>query len=374
MKKMLIRIISISLIILSVYIFTFIFEAESNLGENGYIILFTIVLIAGIVIWQFADENSYNTWVDTVKLISDTEGLTVETIFEAFKELDTVLGKPWLAEAALLSLKVKCLVFGPNIDGEFIYLYPVTSNSMSLNFSDDPSFIAPLDGEDWPLLEHEQTLQEPNDTDTIIRHRFSTAYIMSDLVGKIQYFRDTGEVDLKPVGVETEKDIYLFDEEFTWNGQDFYLYDSHMNMRMQITAPIPCKTFTITDLDNDAKIFKITKRIFHILPHYDMYEDGVKIGRIKKKLVLHHDHFIANTVYGKLELVKLNAMIGQNYQITIDKKPIGTIARNLDLKIDNVVFDNYVLTVNDPQFLSLITAMGVMVARETSRDRLMFWT
>jgi len=63
-------------------------------------------------------------------------------------------------------------------------------------------------------------------------------------------------------------------------------------------------------------------------------------------------------------------MLGQNYQVTIDNQPIGTIARNLNINLKNMIFDNYVLTVNAPKSLLLMTAMAIMTARERSRDQM----
>ncbi|OEU69417.1 MAG: hypothetical protein BA863_13130, partial [Desulfovibrio sp. S3730MH75] len=201
------------------------------------------------------------------------------------------------------------------------------------------------------------------------RYKFSATYMLPVLVQKISQFRDKKSADLTPILLDKDVQIYMFDEEFRWTGQDFYLCDPQGNQEMRIVSQIPYKTFNIYDAESEENIFTLTKRIFHILPHYDMYANGQKIGRIKKTLCLHHDYFVADTIYGKLELKKMNAMFGANYQVMIDGAPIGTIAEKMNLNIANVLFDNYVLTVNDPKYLVLMAAMSVMAARESRRDQ-----
>lgn len=366
-KKVALRLAAIALMLGSAYPFILAFSAETDFAETGYIICALILLIAGLVLWQFSDQKSYNAWNDTVKLITGTSGLTIEDVFEAFKDLDTVLGKPWLGN--IQTIRGKCMIFGPNADGEYVYLQSRGKNSMHLAFSNFTSFIKPPEKEQWRLTpEPEQPI--PEDVDSILRYRFASLFILPELVDRITRFKDTGSADLAPMDGQMPKDMYLFYEEFRWLGQDFFLYDTQQNKRMKIVSPMPCKTFTLSDMEDGTQVFKLTKKIFHIMPHYDLYERGIKIGRIKKKLVLHHDHFIGNTRYGKLELKKMNAMVGQNYQVTIDNKPIGTIARNLNINLVDMIFDNYVLTVNAPEYLPLMTAMAIMAARERRRDQM----
>ncbi len=47
---------------------------------------------------------------------------------------------------------------------------------------------------------------------------------------------------------------------------------------------------------------------------------------------------------------------------------LGTIMENLEFTLHNVVFDNSVIIAYDKEYLPILTAMAVMVARELARD------
>lgn len=55
--------------------------------------------------------------------------------------------------------------------------------------------------------------------------------------------------------------------------------------------------------------------------------------------------------------------------MTLNGKTLGTILDNLDLKMENIVFDNAVIIAYEEKYLPLLAAMAVMVARELARDR-----
>lgn len=58
-----------------------------------------------------------------------------------------------------------------------------------------------------------------------------------------------------------------------------------------------------------------------------------------------------------------------NFCVTLNGKTLGTILDNLDLKMENIVFDNAVIIAYEEKYLPLLAAMAVMVARELARDR-----
>ena len=72
---------------------------------------------------------------------------------------------------------------------------------------------------------------------------------------------------------------------------------------------------------------------------------------------------------GKLELTEYAGSIDHNFCVTLNGKTLGTILDNLDLKMENIVFDNAVIIAYEEKYLPLLTAMAVMAARELARDR-----
>lgn len=71
---------------------------------------------------------------------------------------------------------------------------------------------------------------------------------------------------------------------------------------------------------------------------------------------------------GRLELIEYAGTIGRNFKVTLNDRMLGTIMENLEFTLHNVVFDNSVIIAYDKEYLPILTAMAVMVARELARD------
>jgi len=347
---------------LSVYCFCIVFSTDSESQGNLYIVFGTLLLIMSLTLLQFASVGLYNEMNDKVKMVTNRHGLGLDQIFKAFGQLETCLGTPWMGRVQ--SVRGKVIIFGPNSDGEYVHIQTFGKGRVSVAFNEFPAWLKPREEDAWRL----EAAEAPDRLDDIIRHRFGSASILSELAKRLQAFLDTGVADLTPIGIGPKEKIYLFDESFTWNGQDFFLSDIDGNAVLKIAAPIPCKTFHIRNADG-AEVFMLTKRVFHILPTYDLFEQGRRIGRMKKRFIFHHDHFVADTARGKLEMRSLNAMFGSNYQVRLNGKQIGTVARKLNVEFTNIVFDNFIISVSAPEYLPLMAAMGVMAAREAQRDK-----
>lgn len=357
-------IISLLLTILAIYFLVKGLAIGSEEMNKPYVILFTLTLIAAMVMRQFASQKVYNSWNDIIKMIFDTDGITIEKLYEVFGDMDTPLGNPWLGKIAMT--KGNSMIFGPNTEGEYIYVAPYRKDRIQVAHNDLTEFITPSKEEEWRLAPQKV---QPDTAEDIIRYRFGSACLLSELTNRLDQYIHNGRIDTSEIGIKNEAQIYLFYEEFRWLGQDFYLYDTNHEEKMKITAPVPCKTFHIYDKNSGQERFTISKKLFHVMPHYVMYENGKKIGVLKKKMVLHHDWFIANTSYGRLEMKSMNAMFGSNYQVSINGTQIGTIAEKMNINLNNLVFDNFLLSVNEEKYLPLMTAMGVMAAREIKRDK-----
>ena len=72
---------------------------------------------------------------------------------------------------------------------------------------------------------------------------------------------------------------------------------------------------------------------------------------------------------GNLELTEYAGTIGHNFRIMLDGRLIGAIMDDMDITIQNVIWDNAFLIVYEKEYLPLITAMAVMVTRELARDK-----
>lgn len=328
-----------------------------------YITYATLLLIASITFLQFACLSIYNTMNDRVKMVSNPKGVGLKSVFEAFKELDTGLGKAWIGKVK--SIRNEVILFGPNVDGEYIYIDTFGKGNINIAFNENPSFLRPKEKDKWRL----ESQAVPETLEDVIRYKFISACILPELTKRVQEFVKGAPADLTPLGVGHKEQIYIFEEDFTWTGQAFTLFDIDANEKLEVSALVPCKTFSMHDPGKDEELFRLTKRIFHIMPTYDLFERGQKIGRFKKRFILHHVHFVGETTLGWLEMRSMNATIGSNYQVKLDGRQIGTVARKLNIELSNAIFDNFIISVGDPAYLPLMAGMAVLAAREAQRDK-----
>ncbi|WP_027178458.1 hypothetical protein [Maridesulfovibrio bastinii] len=354
MKKILLYLAFIVCLVLGIYLLYLNFITEGDVQMDSKIIGGTLLVIAAFVFLQFANLDLYNEMNDLIQMVSNSREATVRDLFAAFEGLETPLGAPWMGQ--IKSLDDEFIIFGPDANGEFIYIGSF-DDYFALALGDSPEMIEDFDEESV----------ENNDGE-ILKYSFDSITLLEQLTTRFQAFLDGDAADTSVIAsAPAEGGVYYFNEEFKLNGQDFHLLDSNGDPCLKIISKIPCKTFRIYD-GSENEIFKLTKRIFHFLPTYDFYEGGKKLCRLKKRLVLHHDNFIGKTPYGLLELKSINATIGANYKVLLDGEQLGTISRKLNADLENIVFDNYVLSVNNNDQLPLMAALGVMAAREAKRD------
>ena len=189
--------------------------------------------------------------------------------------------------------------------------------------------------------------------------------LQQQLKESIEYYLQTSQV--LPIKQSQPSEVYTFTEDFKLAGQHFELNDKNGNMIYEIDATMPLINLYIYD-DCHNEVFKMTKEIGHALATYRFYYKGQPYGVLEKQFVLVKDKFVMEIADGKLELTEYAGSIGHNFAVTLNGTLLGTIMDNMNINVSNIVFDNAVIIVYDKQYLALITAMAVMVARELARD------
>ena len=112
----------------------------------------------------------------------------------------------------------------------------------------------------------------------------------------------------------------------------------------------------------------MTKEIGHALATYRFFYRGEPYGVLEKQFTFVRDTFAMDVNEGRLELTEYAGTIGHNFRVTLNGTLIGAIMDDMDITIENIVWDNAFLIVHDRKYLPLITAMAVMVTRELARD------
>ena len=96
------------------------------------IVLGTMLLIGGLALCVSASPQSVNRNSPDIKMLACPEGVTAESICNAFADVDTPLGKPYMGKIKTISSDAA--IWGPNVGGEYIYLY-VSKNRRYLHLS-----------------------------------------------------------------------------------------------------------------------------------------------------------------------------------------------------------------------------------------------
>ena len=320
----------------------------------------TVVLIIGVALWMMASPGSYNSSTDMVQMIAMDRPRKIEEFYEAYKDVPTPLGSCYLAN--FRTMRRPALAFDPNSEGDYLYFWLTGDGNLGyIGYSFLTSMIKKR------ITEPLHPLNEDFGTNAAayICYHSDIMLMQKGLQKSMEHFVKTGEV--LPVVEARPSKVYTFTEDFKLMGQRFDLQDEDGELIYHIEGTMPLKQFYIYDAQ-DTEIFRIEKRILHALPTYDFYYRGEEYGRLEKKFQLIRDTFTMNVKEGKLVLREYAGSLGHNFFVILNDRMLGSIMENLEFTLKNVVFDNSVVICYEEQYLPLLTAMAIMVAREIARD------
>lgn len=325
-----------------------------------WIVIGTLMLIAGIAIFMMGSPADYNSITDGCKMIGFDRKREIEEFYEAFKEMKTPLGSAWLGR--FYSSPYDSLIFGPDERGQFIYFYLNGTGEVGyIGYSFLKSFIKKRLTE--PIYPPEENLGE--DTAGHLCYHTDTFFFQDWLKESIEQYARTGQP--LPYEASSPSDVYTFTEDFKLTGQHFEVQDANQNTVYIVDGTVPLITLRIFDTEQN-EIFRMTKEIGHALATYSFFYKGELYGVLEKQFTFVRDKFAMETKDGRLELIEYAGTIGHNFRVMLNGRLIGAIMDNMDITIENVIWDNAFLIVHEKEYLPLVIAMAVMVARELARD------
>ncbi len=328
--------------------------------DTFWIVVGTVVLIIGIAIFMMGSPNDYDAMTDAFTMIGFDRKREIREFYEAFKEVQTPLGSGWLGR--FISSPYDTLIFGPDLRGQYIYFYLNGSGEVGfIGYSFLKSFISKRLTE--PVYPPKENLGA--DTAGHLCYHTDIFFFKDWLKESIEQFAKTG-VPL-PFKTSDPSDIYTFAEDFKLTGQHFDVQDKDQNTIYVVDGTLPLITLRIFDTQQN-EIFKMTKEIGHALATYRFFYKGEPYGVLEKQLTFVRDKFAMEIKDGKLELTEYAGTIGHNFKVTLNGKLIGAIMDNMDINIQNIIWDNAFLIVYKKEYLPLVIAMAVMVTRELARD------
>ncbi|MBE7008633.1 MAG: hypothetical protein E7422_05765 [Ruminococcaceae bacterium] len=355
-KRIFLRTASVALIALCVYLCW-----KDKLSDRS-MIAGTLLLIEGITAWMISDAKTYNKTMDGMKQVPSMAA-PLDEVFRAFEQVETPLGLPWMGKVQ--SIDDPCIIYGPTQAGSFLYCWYHTGEFM-VSECDDVSWLNADEAE-----KHKVTTSWDRDADELGQLYHLTAKLLPDFYWNMfeDYAVDhvaackflDGFRSLRP-------DVYIFNEQFGITEKDYELQDLDGNVRYFLHGSIPFLTFTLSDAETGEEEFKITRRLLHALPHYDVYHRGEKYGSVAKQFDLTHESFKMDTPEGLLELRELTTTVGDQFVVYLNDYLIGTISERMTLTVRDAIYDNFIITAFEPQRVALMATLTVMLQSFKDRD------
>ncbi|MFI3115271.1 MAG: hypothetical protein R3Y12_03925 [Clostridia bacterium] len=331
-----------------------------NLSTLGIIlgIFFFILAFFTLFVPKISpDDDAYKKSKNRILMIPDAVDVTMNSLYESFKDIDTHYGKPWIAKSDLAP--GKCLVFGPTNNGEYVYIYKAAYGSnLYVAENDNPTFLKPLQKDAWRLIPH----KSENEFKYPICMALASISVFDDIFNSLNAYVKTN----KPMQILTEEN----------KNYVFIIHNDLLTLKPK---------YTITNLD-EKPIFDIHKlhqafsvclynsreeilrcvRLQGPVPQYDIYKSDDLYFTFTKKNNFQKGHFSVDTPNGKLTVQNTPDKLGAKYMVKIDGIVIGTIADKLATPTETI--RHYVVHARSEQYMSLLTALTVMVLREFNLD------
>ncbi len=334
--------------------------AYGDWSSTFWISVGTVTFIVGGAVFMLGSPNDYNAGTDAVEMVSFDRVYNMQEFLEAFKNIRTPIGSAWLGH--FTGSTNDSLIFGPDLRGQYIYFYLNWTGALGyIGYSCIDNFITEQLSE--PIYPPEEKLGA--DTAGHLCYHTDIFFFRDWLKDSIEQFKQTGTP--LPFTKSEPSEIYTFTENFKLLGERFKVKDKDDNIVYEVEGTAPLINLRIFDTFGD-EIFKMTKEIGHALATYQFFYKGEPYGLLEKQLTFVRDKFTMEVKDGRLEMIEYAGTVGHNFKITLNDRLIGAIMDNMDITIENVIWDNAFLVVYDKEYLPLITAMAVMVTRELARD------
>lgn len=311
---------------------------------------------------MISDAKTYNATIDGMKQVPSMAS-PLDEVFRAFEKVETPLGLPWMGKVR--SIDNDCMIYGPTQAGSFLYCWYHTGEFM-VSECDDVSWLNADEAE-----AHKVMTSWDRDANELGALYHLTAKLLPDFYWNMfeDYAVDhVAECRFMDGFRELRPDVYIFNEQFAIVEKDYELQDLDGNVRYLLHGSIPFMTFTLSDAESGEEVFRITRRLLHAMPQYDVYRYGEEYGRVAKKLDLTHESFKMETPDGMLEMREITTTIGDQFAVYMDDYLIGTISERMSLTLRDAIYDNFVIMAFEPRHVPLMATLTVMLRSFKEQD------
>lgn len=340
-------------------LFAFVFGVTGALFvTRGKFIFGGVLFAVGIAIFFFRGPGKFNVRSQYEK-ICRTFGKSIDDVYELLKDMDTPLGKPWIALHRGYS--GDSIVFGPN---EFKDMVVISVSDKRPEFSikhiNKIENIQLKDKEDAKrfdkVLPPDSMDVTPKTYSHFAAEKIMCARMIDDLIKMLEKFT----ADITP---DVPKKYGKYNT-FYYNSGDGFVRDMRGSKYMKLEneyEPFVAKAF---DVDTAEEITNIVPRAYNKKGRvvdkagYDMYADGKQYADISRQVTFKHDTFVIDvdkvTEFTAENFAAIQrANIKSNYIIKLNDELKAIVAGNPSLDFEDIgISKQYVIMSYDDDYIT----------------------
>ena len=345
-------------------IFAFVFGVTGALFvTRGNFILGGALLAVGVAIFFFRGSSKFNVRSQYEK-ICRTFGVTIEDVYELLKDMDTPLGKPWIAHHRGYS--GDSIVFGPN---EFKDMVVISISDKKPEFSikhiNKVDNIQLKDKKDASRFDKVLPPDSMDVTPKTYSHYAAEKIMCARMLDDLIKILEKVTADLKP---EIPKKYGKYNT-FYYNSGDGFVRDMKGSKYMKLENQYDPFLTRALDVDSGEEITNIVPRAYNRKARvidkagYDMYSDGEKYADISRRVTFKSDTFIIDvdkvTEFTAESFAAIQrANVKNNYIVRLNDEVKAIIAGNPALDFEDIgMSKQYVIMSYDDDYITLYASL-----------------
>ena len=268
-----------------------------------------------------------------------SEGASIAQIYHEIKDMDTPLGKPWIADH--VGYVGDSIVFGPNEYKDMVVIsFDQKRKEFSIKHINKVGNIRCDRGDEWHfdnLINEADIEVTPLNYSLFAARKVICAIMLMHLTDMVQMVVE-GQTGFAP------KELDMFRTHY-YNSKEGYFCDEDGARSMTCEEKFDPFTAKVFDLDGN-ELARIEPRAFDKQGYpadkagYDMYADGEMYADIERTTSLKKDTFICRAEGHEFQVSNFMAVdranISQNYTITCDGKLVAVVGGNRQLEFEGL--------------------------------------
>lgn len=296
---------------------------------------------------------------DRILMIPDATDVTINSLYEKFKDIDTHYGAPWISKMDLAP--GKSLIFGPTGGGDYIYIYKASYGSnLYVAENDNPKFLKPLQKDVWRLIPH----KSENEFNYPIAMKMASITVFEDIYNSLKSYVQKN-TPTKILTEENKNSVFIVHNDLLTFKPRYTVTDLQDKPYFDINK-LP-QAFNVCLYNSSEELLRCIKLPDVSTPHYDLYKNNNLFFSFTKKSNLDKGHFSVDTPEGKITIQDIPDRVGHKYIVKLDHVIIGTIADKLVTPTETIL--HYVVHSRNEKYSPLLIALTVIVVREFNLEQ-----